>query len=126
MLDRNSLIQGIVLWSARITSVISTLILSLFVFGEPFPVTKITGAQWVGLLLFPPGVVIGFAVAWWREGLGGLITLGSLLAFYLVFLSLMNGGLSNAGWFLVFAFPGFLFLLSALGRRSQRLGMTKV
>jgi hypothetical protein len=116
--------QGIIRWIARITGVISTLILSLFVFGEPFPIRKITGAEWLGLMLFPVGVVIGFAVAWWREGLGGLITLGSLLAFYMVFVFVMNENLTKGGWFLVFAFPGFLFLLSALLRRSQRMVTT--
>ena len=124
MLDRNLLLQGIIRWTARITGVISTLILSLFVFGEPFPVAKITAVQWLGLLLFPFGVVIGFAVAWWREALGGLITLGSLLAIYMVFVFVMNENLTKGGWFLVFAFPGLLFLLSALLCRSQRLVTT--
>ncbi len=64
MSDRNLPMQGIIRWTARITGVISTLILSLFVFGEPFPVSKISAVQWLGLLLFPVGVVIGFAVAW--------------------------------------------------------------
>ena len=120
MLDRNLLLQGIIRWTARITGVISTLILSLFVFGEPFPVAKITAVQWLGLLLFPFGVVIGFAVAWWREGLGGLITLGSLLAFYLVFVFVMHERLTEGVFFLVFAFPGFLFLISSLMTSSKK------
>ena len=124
MLDRNLLLQGIIRWTARITGVISTLILSLFVLGEPFPVGKITGTEWLGLMLFPVGVVIGFAIAWWREGLGGSITLGSLLAFYVVFTLLMHEPLSDGVWFLVFALPAFLFLLSALLRRSQRMVTT--
>ena len=114
MLDRNLLLQGIIRWTARITGVISTLILSLFVLGEPFPVAKITAVEWLGLLLFPVGVVIGFAVAWWREALGGLITLGSLLAFYMLFVFVMNENLAKGGWFLVFAFPGLLFLIASL------------
>ena len=114
MLDRNSLLQGIIRWTARITGVISTLILSLFVLGEPFPVRKITGTEWLGLMLFPVGVVIGFAIAWWREGLGGSITIGSLLAFYVVFTLLMHEPLSDGVWFLVFALPGLLFLIASL------------
>jgi len=121
MLDRNLLLQGIIRWTARITAVISTFMLSLFVFGEPFPVRKITGVEWLGLMLFPVGVVIGFAIAWWREGLGSTISIGSLLAFYMVFVFVMNENLAKGGWFLVFAFPAFLFLLSALLRRSQRM-----
>jgi hypothetical protein len=96
----------------------------MFVVGEPFPVEKITATQLLGLILFPVGLVIGFAVAWWREGLGGSITIGSLLAFYAVFTLLMHEPLSDGGWFLVFAIPAFLFLLSALLRRSRRLVTT--
>ena len=59
---------------------------------------------------FPTGVIIGMAVAWWKEGVGSLVTLGSLLAFYVVYGYLMRNHLG--GWaFVVFASPGFLFLL---------------
>ena len=114
MLQGHSLIRGIVRWTARALSVLSTAVLLLFVFGEPFPVAKITATEWLGLMLFPVGVVIGFAVAWWRERLGGLITLGSLLAFYLVFVFVMKEQLTEGVWFLVFAFPGVLFLIAAV------------
>ena len=124
MLDRNSLLRGIIRWTARVLSVFSTSVLIMFVVGEPFPVEKITATQLLGLILFPVGLVIGFAVAWWREGLGGSITIGSLLAFYAVFTLLMHEPLSDGGWFLVFALPAFLFLLSALLRRSRRMVTT--
>ena len=124
MFDRNSLVQEIVRWTARVLSLFSTFVLMLFLFGEPFPVAKITAIQWLAMVLFPVGVVIGFAVAWWRETFGASITIGSLLAFYVVFAVLMNGSLSKGGWFLVFASPAFLFLLSALLRRSRRMIMT--
>jgi len=124
MLDRNSLLRGIIRWTARVLSVFSTSVLIMFVVGEPFPVEKITATQLLGLILFPVGLVIGFAVAWWREGLGGSITIGSLLAFYAVFTLLMHEPLSDGVWFLVFALPAFLFLLSALLRRSRRMVTT--
>jgi len=124
MLDRNSLLRGIIRWTARVLSVFSTSVLIMFVVGEPFPVEKITATQLLGLILFPVGLVIGFAVAWWREGLGGSITVGSLLAFYAVFTLLMHEPLSDGVWFLVFALPAFLFLLSALLRRSRRMVTT--
>jgi hypothetical protein len=94
--------------------VFSTAVLILFLLGEPFPVAKVTAVEWLGLLLFPVGVVIGFTVAWWREGLGGSITIGSLLAFYVVFTLLMHEPLSDGGWFIVFALPAFLFLIASL------------
>lgn len=124
MFDRRWIVQESVRWTARVLSVFSTAVLLLFLFGEPFPVENITATQWVAFLLFPIGVVIGFAVAWWREGLGGSITVGSLLAFYLVFTTLMREPLTKGGWFLVFALPAFLFLLSALLRRSYRVATT--
>ena len=90
MFSSKSLVQESVRWTARVLSVFSTVVLMLFLFGERFPVEKITAPQWLGFLLFPVGVVIGFALAWWREGLGGSITVGSLLAFYVVFTTLMH------------------------------------
>ncbi|HEX7296365.1 MAG TPA: hypothetical protein VF251_11460, partial [Pyrinomonadaceae bacterium] len=109
MFDRNSLVADIVRWTARVLSVFSTFVLMQFLFGEPFNFEKVTPTQWLGLALFPVGLIIGFAVAWWREALGGSITIGSLLAFYVVFTTLMHQSLSNGGWFFVFGIPGFLF-----------------
>jgi hypothetical protein len=120
MLDRYSLTQGIIRWTARALSLFSTFVLVLFVTGEPFPVTKITAVEWLGLMLFPVGVVIGFAIAWWRERLGSIITIGSLAAFYLVFVFVMHERLSEGVWFLVFAFPGVLFLIASLMTNSKK------
>jgi hypothetical protein len=117
--------REIIRWTARALSLFSTFLLLLFIFGEPFPLAKIKPVEWLGLTLFPVGVVAGFVVAWWREGWGGSITIASLLAFYVIFLFLMNERLSDGGWFLVFAIPGFLFLISSymtrLGKRDNRM-----
>ena len=100
-------------WAARVLSVVSTAMLVLFITGEKFEVSRITAREWVGFALFPVGIVIGFAVGWWKEGLGGAITTISLLTFYLVY-GYLRGNF-NLGWaFVVFAFPGFLFLISWL------------
>jgi len=40
--------------------------------------------QYVGFLFFPVGICVGLIVAWWREGLGGAITVSSLLIFYAI------------------------------------------
>jgi hypothetical protein len=75
--------------------------------------------EWLGFLFFPFGISVGMILAWWREGLGGSITVGSLLAFYVV--RLMTAGTLPKGWaWLAFAAPGFLFLLSSyVSRRSK-------
>jgi len=110
-------------WAARVLSVLSTAVLLLFITGEKFEVSRITAKEWVGFALFPVGIVIGFAIGWWKEGLGGAITILSLLAFYLVY-GYLRGNF-NLGWaFVVFAFPGFLFLISWLlsFTRERRIG----
>jgi hypothetical protein len=57
-------------------------------------------------------------IAWWKEGLGSAVTLGSLLAFYLVYGYFLRNHIG--GWaFIVFASPGFLFLLHWLLRNTR-------
>jgi hypothetical protein len=75
--------------------------------------------EWLGFLFFPVGISAGMIFAWWKESPGGSITVGSLLAFYVVHLT--TAGTFPKGWaWLVFAAPGFLFLLSShLSRRSR-------
>ncbi len=103
---------------ARVGSIASiTLLLMLFA-GEGLHPSHVTAKQWVGLFFFPLGVMAGMAIAWWKEGLGAAITLGSLLAFYLVYGYLMRYHI--AGWaFVIFASPGFLFLLHWLLYRNE-------
>ena len=95
---------------ARVGSIASiTLLLMLFA-GEGFHPSQVSAREWVGLFFFPIGVIAGMAIAWWKEGMGAAITLGSLLGLYLVYGYFMRYHI--AGWaFIVFASPGFLFLL---------------
>ena len=104
-------------WIARAGSILSILLLLLFFSGEEFQPAKITLKQWVGLLFFPTGVIAGMIIAWWKEGVGAGITLASLLAFYVVYGFLLGKPLG--GWFIVFAAPGFFFLLYWIMSRSK-------
>jgi hypothetical protein len=108
-------------WSARILSVASTAMLLMFVFGEPFEPSKIAGRELLAMVFFPLGIIVGFVVAWWKEGLGGGITIASLLIFYLIFVTLLREDLARGVWFLVFALPGFLFLAAYAISRARRL-----
>ena len=100
---------------ARVGSIASiTLLLMLFV-GEGVQASKISANEWIGLLFFPIGIVIGMAIAWWKEGVGSAVTLGSLLGFYLIWGFLLRNHIGG-WWFVVFAAPGFLFLLHWLLR----------
>ena len=98
---------------ARVGSIASIALLLMLFVGEGFHPSKISTNEWAGLLFFPIGVVIGMAIAWWKEGLGSVITVGSLIGFYLVWGYLMRNHIGG-WWFLVFASPGFLFLLHSL------------
>lgn len=106
--DNGGLAQFTIRWVARVWSIVTVVLVVLFLVGESF---NPRGIQWIDLLLFPSGVCAGMVVAWLREGLGGCITVACLAGFY--GLHLMTAGSFPTGWtFLAFAGPGFLFLLS--------------
>ena len=95
-------------WCARLWSIATIGLVLLFLVGEPFHPTP---KEWLGLIFFPFGICAGMIVAWRKEGLGGTITVGSLLVFYGV--HFLTAGRLPHGWaWVVFAAPGFLFLLS--------------
>jgi len=106
-------------WTARVWSVASVALVLAFIVGEGLK--RPSGpSEWLGFLLFPVGVSVGMVLAWWKERLGGSITVGNLLAFYVVIRT--TAGTFPKGWaWLAFAAPGFLFLLmSHVTRRSRR------
>ena len=105
-------------WIARVWSVASVSLLLFFVVGEGIHPTSPAATEWLVLLLFPVGVAVGMIVAWWREGLGGAVTVVSLVLFYL--LTGVLGRFPRGGWFLAFSAPGFLFLGCALAARFRR------
>ena len=84
-----------------------TLLVLLFQ-AEAFHPSEIAPGEWFGLVFFPIGVIAGLVIAWWREGLGVSITLGSLLAFYLVYGYLLQYHIGGCA-FVMFASPAFLF-----------------
>lgn len=98
-------------WFARIYSIASIALILLFFIGEEFNPAKINMKQWIGFLFFPIGVVAGMIIAWKHEGVGGAISIVSLISFYLVYGLLLNSRLWQGVAFIVFAFPGFLFSL---------------
>ena len=103
---------------ARLGSVISITLLLLFFQAEAFHPSEIAPREWIGLIFFPIGIIIGLAIAWWKEGLGVSITMGSLVAFYLVYGYLLQSHV--AGWvFIVFASPAFLFFFHWVLRHSS-------
>jgi len=97
-------------WLARIASLASIALLGALFIGEALHPSQVGAKEWVGLVFFPGGVMLGMVLAWWKEGLGAAVTVGSLVAFYLIYGYLLRNHLG--GWaFVTFAAPGFLFLL---------------
>lgn len=97
-------------WIARLASITSITLLVVLFIGEAFNPSQIGSKEWVGLLFFPIGVVTGMVIAWWNEGLGGVVTVASLALFYLVYGYLFRNHIGG-WWFVTFAAPGLLFLL---------------
>ena len=116
--------MGLVEFLARIGSVISITLLLLLFQAEALHPSQVAPREWFGLVFFPIGVIVGLAIAWWKEGLGVSITLGSLLAFYFVYGYLLQYHLG--GWaFVMFASPAFLFFFHwVLGRVSHNRSST--
>lgn len=104
-------------WTARILSLATVLLLILFYLGEGLNFGNIELREYIGLLFFPVGLVVGFAVGWHKELLGGIISSTSIAGFYLIYGVLLNGSIMQGSAFLVFAIPGFLFLLYGLVAR---------
>jgi hypothetical protein len=107
-------------WIARVWSILSILAVLFFAVNELLPSggPPPTLQEWLGLTLFPIGVSVGLAVAWYREELGGILALGCLIAFY-VWNLLHSGHLPRGPFFLLIAAPALLFLFAGfLSHRS--------
>lgn len=98
-------------WLARGWAALSIGLVVAFLVGEGFHPSRLQAREWLGLIFFPVGICVGMIVARRRELKGGLITVGSLAVFYAV--HFVTAGVFPRGWaFLVFAAPGFLFVLA--------------
>ena len=102
-------------WIGRVWSILSILFVLVFAIGEsmgssgPRPGLH----EWVGLALWPIGVCLGLALAWYREELGGILALGFLMAFY-VWNLLRSGHLPRGPYCFLVAAPGLFFLMAGL------------
>ncbi len=117
-LEAAGLSRGVILlmrWTARAAGIASVALLSQFFFGE---LGTPTPREVVALVFFPVGVALGMLLGWWREALGGWVTLLSLAAFYLWMIAL-RGNPPGGPYFMLFAAPGLLFLACSLIERRR-------
>ncbi len=101
-------------WIGRVWSLASLAFLLTFIVGHVFGHSGRTpsGQEWLGLAFFPGGILLGLAVGWWKQGIGGGLAVASLVAFYLWHL-LVSGDFPGGPFFALIAAPGAFFLLSA-------------
>jgi hypothetical protein len=112
-------LHRLVHWSARITSLLLLGLVIVFVIGHGGPPNVFGQPTSVQLEFAAMSLMLlGLAIGWVREGLGGLLVLLGLAALNTVELA-VNGRLA-LGAFPLFAVPVALFLLSALLRRHRR------
>ncbi len=104
---------------ARIWSIISIGLILLFFIGEGFNPVGILLKEWVGLAFFPFGIVLGLIIGWRNEILGGGITVASLVGFYVIHGLILSGSFPKGFAFLLFSFPGILFLMMGLDSRPK-------
>ena len=97
-----------------VLSLISITVLLAFVVFDVRTFRQVAPNEWVGLFFFPVGVIAGMLLGWWREVLGGAVTVFSLIGFYLIYGWFLNNQIWLGAWFIVFALPGILFLISGL------------
>lgn len=111
-------LDGALRWTGRIWAVVSVAVLAVFAFGGRETLQP-SASQMVGVLLFPIGVAVGLVVGWWRQAVGGCVTVCSLALFY-VWMFAQHGRLPPGPYFLLLAAPGFLFIAGALLQRIDR------
>ncbi|MBI2928530.1 MAG: hypothetical protein HYY24_22910 [Verrucomicrobia bacterium] len=115
--DTQHVLTGVIRWTARAWTLASIGLTLAFIVGEGNNPSGPT--EWIGFLFFPVGICAGMILAWWREGLGGSITVGSLGIFYMLHFATV--GTLPKGWaWLVFAAPGLLFLFCWQRSRSAK------
>ena len=105
-------------WLARGTSAVSIALILLFFIG--FRPSQVVPREWIGLMFFPFGVILGMLISWRRELEGSLLSLASLGGFYLVYGVALTGRLPGGWAFLVFTAPAFLFLASWLVEKALK------
>ena len=105
-------------WTARVFSILYVGTFLIFAFGGGVSLSAFTGRELLLFLFFPLGVCFGTALGWWREGLGGGIALGSVVAFYLAHY-LLSQRFPRGFALLLLALPGFLFLVCWLWTRAR-------
>ena len=107
------------LWAARITGGLIVAVLGFVVVVNvvgPTAEALPQGWEWFGLAMFPVGVLVGYALAFWRPTAGGIAAL-ACLAVWLVYVGFATGVLFVAA---IVAVPGVLYIIHAVNGRQKK------
>ncbi|MFC1632628.1 hypothetical protein ACFL1U_00590 [Patescibacteria group bacterium] len=124
-LNEKNIIVTVLRWIARIWTVASLLFLAVMLVGEVWNAISVgvatwpTVSEWIGMLFFPIGIIVGLIFVWKKEFLGSIITLGSFVIFY-VYMFILRGMLPRGPYFALVALPGLLFLIIWLLKRDWK------
>ncbi len=106
------MIIQIIQWVARISALLSCLVLLLFVVnGNQEIPTNPSLTECIGLAFFPVGVIFGLMLGLIRPTYGGCVAIVSLLCFY-SWHAVVSASLPHGPFFVIFAAPALLYLLS--------------
>lgn len=106
----------IILWSARLLGSFVIVFLLITTIAEIFSNSNIiamNNSDVIALLLFPISTIIGLLIAFKRESIGGLITVGGIMVFHILRPELAASFLINS-----FAIPGLLYIIYAVWSKS--------
>lgn len=106
-------------WMARSLSLAAFAFVAAFVFGGSEPFVMPTAREWFLLACFPMGLLVGLAIAWRHEILGGAIGVGSVAMFYVLEFA-FSGTLPRGIFFVLLALPALLFFVLGLLDRRRR------
>lgn len=120
----SSIGPSILRWLARILSVLLLAFIGMFVVGEAHcdMIGVLRGTHGM-CLAFPLGLCVGLFIAWWWELTGSLVSLMSLVVYYVGEFLQAGRPFRGIGTLLILAAPALLFLASwAWWRMSYRPG----
>ena len=109
-------------WIARIWSYLVVTFIVLFVGAHFFESGSGIGSMSlenaIAFTFFPIGLTVGLIIAWWKEGLGGIIATGSIIGFHLTML-FVHGKPDFVLFIELLAVPGPLFIICWLLSRKK-------
>jgi hypothetical protein len=105
-------------WTGRLLSLLTIGTLLLFMIGEGFNPLHFKARELLLAACFPLGLLLGLALAWRWEKLGGTLTIASLAAFYLIHY-VGSGRFPRGPFFALLVLPGLFFLLAGLAAKRK-------